>query len=193
MMAGKINRDALRYLIKEIPRNSRGAEIGVWHGNTSLALVSRVAELHLVDPWSVQPYRETSEHGTFEAYLERYTKQVGSDNPADFQTHYDQIHAKVLKAFAPWDYVTIHRMTSDQWFDGFTGELDWIYVDGDHSYKGCLNDLTRSLGVVRKGGYIFGDDYREPRHKLGVYRAVSEFRLKYPIKRFGKSQFRFTV
>ncbi len=37
--------------------------------------------------------------------------------------------------------------------------LDWIYIDGDHSYKGALADLENWSPKVRKGGIISGHDY----------------------------------
>ena len=41
-------------------------------------------------------------------------------------------------------------MTSTEWFETKPEKLDWIYVDGDHSYHGCLNDLESALKVVRR-------------------------------------------
>ena len=56
--------------------------------------------------------------------------------------------------------------------------LDWIYVDGDHSYEGCLKDLNNAKEVVKPGGFILGDDYGWPDakwQKKGVTKAVNEF------------------
>ena len=198
MMGKPFNRDALKYLIEQIPEHSRGAEIGVWHGNTSLAIVRErtPTELHLVDPWSIKPYFEISEHGTFKEYLERYKLVVKSGSPKDFQAHYDLIYLKVQNRFEEYkDCVTIHRMTSQKWFDSFKGKLDWIHIDGDHSMGACWADLCCSLEIVRKGGFIFGDDYQwDDIGKPGVTRAVDSFKSKgFPINRIGKCHYRFIV
>ncbi len=37
--------------------------------------------------------------------------------------------------------------------------LDWIYIDGDHSYEGVKKDVEASLAKVRKGGVLFFNDY----------------------------------
>ena len=37
--------------------------------------------------------------------------------------------------------------------------LDWIYIDGDHSYAGALKDARTALSKVRSGGYLFFNDY----------------------------------
>lgn len=37
--------------------------------------------------------------------------------------------------------------------------LDWIYIDGDHSYKGVKEDMNGWFSKVRKGGIISGHDY----------------------------------
>lgn len=154
-----------------IPDQSIGIEIGVWKGNTSLKFLSKAKHLHLVDSWSVIPYQQSDEHGTFEDYLKRYKKMVGSDNPDDFQNYYDIVYQDVCKRFQNLP-VTIHRMSSRNFFDSFSDQVDWIYIDGDHSYAGCLADLRGSLKVVRPGGTIFGDDYT---NKPGVRRAVDQF------------------
>ena len=198
MMRMQFNRDALANLIEHIPLESRGAEIGVWHGNTSLRIVQerRPKELHLIDPWAITPYCEGSEHGTFKEYLARYEKVVGSCEPDDFQAHYDGIYAKVVKQFKRYKNVHIHRMTSGQWFNSFKGELDWVYIDGDHSFDGCFDDLIRSREVVRKGGFIFGDDYKWGKiGKPGVTFAVQsiKFTRGMELKRIGKCQYRLSV
>ena len=57
-------------------------------------------------------------------------------------------------------------------------KLDWIYIDGDHSYTGVKNDLNNAIEVVKPGGLIIGDDYKWKSltaDKGGVKKAVNEF------------------
>lgn len=178
MMGSTTNQDSkdIMYLVR---KGSVGAEIGVWEANTSQKFLDKgVKELHLVDPWSVEPYKESSEHGTYENYLERYKKVTGAASEDKFIQYYDQVYRRVTKRFQNNDNVHIHRMTSEDWFNSFEGELDWIYIDGDHSFEGCYRDLCNALKVVKKGGLILGDDYKWPfqKHgKEGVTEAVDKF------------------
>jgi hypothetical protein len=38
------------------------------------------------------------------------------------------------------------------------GKWDVLYVDGDHSFDGCLNDLKNYAPLIKKGGYLLVDD-----------------------------------
>jgi len=177
MMVG--NNPGAQETAKRIPLGSVGVEIGVWRGDTSALFLQRAGHLHLVDPWSVEPYKG----GDYQAYLNRYTKIVGSPDPERFQNYYDDVAASVAKRFNFMD-VTIHRCTSTAFFAGFSGTVDWVYIDGLHTFDGCLNDLIGSLSIGKKGGSIFGDDYG---NKEGVTRAVDEFakRTEFEVDHFG--------
>ena len=181
MMETQHNKDS-QNIMGAIKPGTVGAEIGVWYGNTSMQFVKQgVKELHLVDPWSVEPYKESDadEHGGFEKYLDRYQKICGGRSVEAFTKYYDKVAREVEQKFFMHPQVKIHRMTSTEWFNQFEGELDWIYIDGDHSYEGCLRDLRDALKVVKKGGTIFGDDFRHPGKagggKPGVVKAVKQF------------------
>jgi hypothetical protein len=39
------------------------------------------------------------------------------------------------------------------------GELDFAYIDGDHTLKGIAIDLIRVYPKVKTGGFIGGDDF----------------------------------
>ena len=87
MMGGSTNRDSkdIMYLVE---KDTVGAEIGVWKANTSANFVKRgVKELHLVDSWSVEVYKEgigeTGEWGSFDNYLKRYKNVAGSGKRED--------------------------------------------------------------------------------------------------------------
>lgn len=156
---------------KRIPENSVGVELGVWKGDSSAKFLQRAKHLHLVDPWSVVAYEDSDEFGDYEGYLSRYSKLVGSRDPEDFQKYYDRIAESVAERFKFFP-ITIHRCTTDQFFQLFAEQVDWVYVDALHSFDGCLNDLRNSLKIVRPGGLILGDDYG---NKEGVVRAVDAF------------------
>jgi hypothetical protein len=62
---------------------------------------------------------------------------------------------------------------------------DIIYIDGDHSYDGCKNDLINAYLKIKNGGYIMGHDYEMNMKKtnniydFGVKNAVDEFCAQY--------------
>lgn len=204
MMGNPVNKDAV-HIFDAIPPNTIGAEIGVWMANSSREFLKRgLKHLHLVDAWHVDPYKEqeNNEHGSFEKYLEKYARITGANTEKAFQKYYDDCHSMVVAMFSQSENVTIYRMKSNDWFDHFIQDgkekLDWIYIDGDHSFEGCYNDLTRALEVVKPGGKIFGDDYRwNPLGpgKTGVTDAVNKFldEHHFIIKQYGQLQFEMTI
>lgn len=183
-----------QYIMNHIPKDSEGAELGVWKGNTSQRFLDcGIKKLHLVDSWSTIPYVESDDFGGYDKYLARYEKIVGSRDPKRFDQFYNDVYKSVVLRFmhAP---VEIHRMTTTQWFDTFEGKLDWIYVDADHSEEGCYADLIRCKEVVKPGGMIMGDDCDDS--KPGVLAAVLRFKdehPEYPFEKIAGSQYIFRV
>ncbi len=51
--------------------------------------------------------------------------------------------------------------------------LDFVYIDGDHTYEGVTDDIRLWLSKVKPGGMIGGHDYANSKHP-GVQRAVTE-------------------
>ena len=198
MMYTTTNKDAPN-IMHIIPPGSRGAEIGVWMGNTSREFLARgVEHLYLVDSYSVEPYKNNSE-ATYDMYLAKYSKITGEFTESGFSRYYDTVYKNVLDKFKGDSRVTLCRMTSDEWFANQDDNiLDWIYVDGDHSYEGCLRDLNNALSKVKKGGMILGDDYGHVGarwQKPGVTKAVNEFCFEndfIPI-RHGETQFQINT
>jgi hypothetical protein len=185
MMFGK-NIDIIKLTAQWIPENSLGAEIGIWRARSSHVLLTKARHLHMIDSWDISVYENTTDwlNLGYEGILQRYSEIVGSNNPADFQAFYDKLYESICKEFAELP-VTIHRMKSSEWFAAYTGEkLDWIYIDGDHSYEGVMADLIASLDVVKENGIIFLDDYSKQNHMHpGVRAAIIDFcyerKLKY--------------
>jgi hypothetical protein len=181
---------------KRIKNRSVGVEIGVWRGDTSARFLRKAAHLHLVDPWSVAPYSGNGEFASREEFLRRYAEVVGSTDESRFAAFYDQVHREVVQRFAG-DPVTIHRMTSRKFFETFAEKVDWVYIDGLHSFQGCLADLRGAHRIVKPGGSIYGDDYGMRNHPRlgGVTRAVDLFAREngLQVKRLGGLQFEIRV
>ena len=150
-----------------IPVGGVGCEIGVWRGAFSELLLERArpTALHLVDPW------------TFDADLPRaWYGGASAKSQADMDAIARDVRVRFDAQIAD-GIVIVHRGTSIDAADAFTaGQLDWVYIDGDHRYEAVRDELTRYGGLVRTGGVIAGDDYGDGGWwEGGVKRAVDEW------------------
>lgn len=157
------------FVIDALPKGGVGAEVGVWRGDFSEAVLERAKPrlLHLIDPWHFH-----EDPG--------FARGRFSGKSATNQKKVDQVYDSVRARFASElgrGVVVIHRATSDEALgDLADGSLDWIYIDGNHRYEYVKDELARSLALVRPGGVIAGDDYANPGWwDDGVTRAVDEF------------------
>ena len=198
MMISSRNKDAPN-IIGLIKPDSVGAEIGVWKANTSiLFLEKKIKKLYMIDPYAVDNYEYLGET-YMQNFYAKYSKITGEFSKAGFMRYYDNLHKEVVAKVSRYEAAEVCRMTSDAWFKKYNDiELDWIYVDGDHSYDATFKDLNNSLKVVKKGGMILGDDYywhNSKDGKRGVTDAVDEFISKnnFKIYRHGQTQFQINV
>lgn len=60
----------------------------------------------------------------------------------------------------------------------WSGPIDFLYVDADHSYEGVSADLQAWVPHVKPGGLIVGDDYGNAIYP-GVKEAWDEYELLY--------------
>lgn len=140
------------------------AEIGVWKGDFSSEILKKsVKKLHLIDPW-------------------KSITNVPARWHAAPQDEMDAIHDSVVAKFSGDERVNIIRDFSAQAASSFEdGSIDWIYIDGDHSYEFVKEDLNLWWPKISAGGAICGDDYQEGKYQIetlnfGVVKAVDEFR-----------------
>jgi predicted O-methyltransferase YrrM len=68
-------------------------------------------------------------------------------------------------------YYKLHKMTSDEAVNQYEdGTIDFLMVDGDHSYEAVKKDILNYLPKMRSGGLIVLDDSYEP----GIQQAIAE-------------------
>src|SRR5690606_24414 len=142
-----------------------GVEVGVWRGENAEGMLRARPNLHLS---LIDPYR-TGEPGT--PWMES-----GSTMPSRPQSDYDAALEQCLARIEPYaDRATIVRRPSvDAAADYQDASIDFAYLDGDHSYEGCLADIRAWWPKVRPGGWIGGHDYARAQ-RGGVAEAVAAF------------------
>lgn len=140
-------------------------EIGVLAGQFSEVLLSRMPrKLFLCDPWDSSCPSGDADGNNVRVYKlpEEYLR---------LQEKYSRRpEVQLLKGYSP-----------DALRDIPTQSLDFVYIDGDHSYEGCLRDLRAALHLVKPGGWICGHDYMmnpakaQNNYNFGVKQAVARF------------------
>jgi hypothetical protein len=153
--------------LTDLPKNGVGAEVGVHIGDFSKFIlnIARPTRLYLIDPWKCFESEEYSSSW--------YGTRVD-------QATMDKRHDGVCKRFKSRisrGEVEILRSESKAALESLADDsLDFIYIDGDHTYNGVKTDLELALRKVKKGGVITGDDYGPGSWwEGGVKRAVDEF------------------
>lgn len=117
-----------------------GVEIGVYKGEFSQCLLEGIPGLKLygVDLW--EPY---SGYGDYDS-----VSIVNSQNIAIEKTK--NYSCEFIKG------------RSDEVANQFKdGSLDFVYIDGNHSYEYVVSDIAKWSKKVRKGGIVAGHDFNE--------------------------------
>ncbi len=70
--------------------------------------------------------------------------------------------------------VRIHIMRTADFFEHCEANYGYIYIDGDHSYEGCLFDFEHALKVAEPGAYFVLHDVLVDQPGFGVNRVFNE-------------------
>lgn len=157
------------FLLRILPVNSIGAEIGVHKGDFSQRILELVdpVELHLIDPWK---------HETSPTYEKAWYGGKALNGQSEMDERFVSVCHRFRKEISE-NRVKIHRATSAEILDKFPDDyFDWIYIDGNHLYPFVRADLETSFRKVKRGGFVTGDDYDEGGWwDGGIKKAVDEF------------------
>lgn len=93
----------------------------------------------------------------------------------------------VIKRFRSFnDRVIFLHCFSSNAVDKIADDLDFVYIDGDHSYNGVKEDIGLYYPKVTSSGVIGGHDF-DANH-IGLVSAVVEFGLSNNLKLSGKDK-----
>jgi len=121
-----------------------GVEVGVEKGLFSkvLARENPQAKIWGVDPWKAyRSYRDHVSQGKLDAF-------------------YEETLAR-MRPYPNWRPLREFSIDASRYFDD--GQLDWVYIDGNHTLPFVINDIIEWSRKVRIGGIVSGHDYRESR------------------------------
>lgn len=90
-------------------------------------------------------------------------KMISIDINFDYIKPEGRIYKKILEDnFENFSTIenSSRRILNDDFFKKeFPLGIDWVTIDGDHSYEGCLFDLRAVVNHINKNGIIIIDDY----------------------------------
>jgi len=131
-------RNSLPEFFKEMGY-SVGAEIGVYKAEFTKRFCEAGLKMYAIDP-----YHSYSSAG-----------RVAKD-----QSRHEFLYGHAKRTLAPYTDCTIIRKASmDAVHDFKDKSLDFVYIDGDHSFKHVAQDIYEWTWKVRKGGVVAGHDY----------------------------------
>lgn len=135
---------------KKVRKRNVIVEIGSWKGKSTTCLGWGVRDGQKASIYAIDPHTGTLEH----------KKQTGSLT-ADTYTMFLQN----IKDAGIDTYVIPMRKTSEQAVLDFTKPIEFLFIDGDHSFKGVTIDYTLWSPKVIVGGTVaFHDSW----HPFGV-------------------------
>lgn len=139
-----------------------GAEIGVSKGRYSKWMLHCIKglKLYLIDPWTA-----------YSEYVEAHDEkgQVMLDN------FFEETKVRLVGK-----NVEFIRKTSMEAVKDFEDEsLDFVFIDGNHSFEYVIDDIAAWSKKVKKGGIVSGHDYWNSFNKDGwVEDPTPEERMK---------------
>lgn len=146
-----------------------GAEIGVYKAAFTEKFCQAGLKMFAIDPWM--------------AYQ-------GAGRTQQEQERQNFLFGHAGRTLAPYKDCEIIRSTSMDALKYFAdGSLDFVYLDGDHSFKHIAADIEEWSKKVKKGGIIAGHDYfcfspRQTRLICQVAPVVDAYVKAFEIKNF---------
>jgi len=137
-------------------------EIGSFLGRSTKVLLLSSPTSKVV---SVDPYADNYQYAKDSPFI------VINIPPDDA---FNQINNN-LREFGNWKLVRerAHNV-GKEWKEN----IDFLFIDGDHSYEHVSQDIADWVPGVKSGGYVLFHDYESPAFP-GIAQAISEVKEKY--------------
>lgn len=158
-------------MVNRFPSGSHFVEIGSWRGRSAAFMGVEIhnsnknIKFDAIDPWEgwtsdTYDYRDDS------SYNESLKKNIDVDK--------DWLYKDFLKNTLPVSHIVNPiRKPSTVAAEEYQNEsLEFVFIDGDHSYESVKEDILAWLPKVKRGGILAGHDYTVD--WPGTIKAVNE-------------------
>lgn len=132
--------------------NSVAVEIGSWKGKSTYCIAKGLRKSKLI---AIDPFDASGDPASEVTYN---SKQGEKPLLQQFKSKMNEL--RVL------DRIEIYQGYSQD-FAGSIGDIDFLFIDADHSIDGCNSDFVGYADSVKIGGYIAFHDYYPSRKDLG--------------------------
>lgn len=147
-------RPMLRFVERRLTGPLVGVEVGVFRGEHAKEIllgIPRLRRLYLVDPY-IEDYWTFNPH--FRAYI-----SSAKDKALQRLTPFNN---RVKWVYAPFEANLIPE------------KVDFVYIDGCHSYEAVKHDILEAEKIVKRGGALGGHDYyphgiKEKQFGVGIF------------------------
>jgi hypothetical protein len=143
-------------IIDQAEDGSLFVEIGSYKGKSAAFMTVEIAnskkdiKFECVDPMELMG-----------AYLNMPQSEKDGYSASDFHSRLKSVK----------DYYKLNQLTSNNAASLYEdGSIDFLMIDGDHSYEGVKQDIMNYLPKMKSGGLIAGDDAYDPE----IQRALAD-------------------
>jgi len=160
-----VNRQKLYLLFKDLGY-IKGCEVGLESGKNAKVMFENIPGLIL---YGVDPYKQHQDS----SYISE------SDGLKWGPLYLHRVKHRAIKELRGLNWKLIQDFSEDAVRRIPDQSLDFVYIDGDHSYDSVMLDIILWSRKVRKGGIVSGHDYFYNKNKLGrqskVTQAVNDY------------------
>jgi len=165
-LGSEIKRDILKYVNTSGKNNI--LEIGCYEGLSSVFFADNLlshpdSSMICVDPFMTL---ETNDHRDF----------LKNNEEENFDYN--------IKRCSNSEKITVHKITSDKFFETNRSTFNFIYIDGCHEPDFITRDMKNSFDVLEPGGIMWMDDYcggDGVRIKSAMNNFLKEYEGKYSL------------
>lgn len=166
-MGSLAERGYLFQLASDLPADARVIEIGSWMGASTCFIAGGLKGAQPMI-YAVDNFQGQSTCGEDAAWYQRHFRQLGANTTLEmFRANFDAL------GFSPrGEPVISDSLAAAQTLAAKRGAIDFIFIDGDHSYEACRADIAAWTPFVKRGGVIAFHDFGS--RADGVTRAIFE-------------------
>ena len=160
-------RGYLFQLASDLPENAQVIEVGSWMGASTCFIAGGLkgAQAKIL---AVDNFQGLSTCGEDAAWYNRHFRRLGSNSTLEiFQANFAAL------GFTPRSEPVVNdSLAAAKQLAAKRGNIDFIFIDGDHSYEACQADIRAWLPFVKPGGVMAFHEFGS--RADGVTRAIFE-------------------